>query len=338
VDQYIGGIEHAILHLLYSRFWTRVMGDLGLVTVAEPFKNLLCQGMVLNEIFYRKPAAGRVQYFNPLDVDVKLDDKGQRRSATLRSDGQPVESDGVGTMSKSKNNGVDPQSLVKEFGADTARLFMMFAAPPEQSLEWSDDGVAGANRFMKRLWRAVYEHVSAGSVGKLTDVSNLTPAQRDMRRVAHQTLAKVTDDYARRRVFNTAIAAVMELMNALGKFDDTSTNGRAVVQEALELAVIMLSPIVPHACHSLWQSLGHADAVIDVPWPTTDPQALTQDAIELVVQVNGKLRGRVTVPTGATEEQIKAAALADENVHKWIEGKSLRKVIVVPGKLVSIVI
>jgi leucyl-tRNA synthetase len=339
VDQYIGGIEHAILHLLYSRFWTRVMSDLNLVKVQEPFNNLLCQGMVLNEIFYRKPEAGRVAYFNPLDVDIKLDDKGQRVSATLRADGLPVDSDGIGTMSKSKNNGVDPQSLVKDYGADTARLFMMFAAPPEQSLEWSDDGVHGANRFMKRVWRAVYEHVSAGSSYSLQPIAcSLTPAQRDLRRVTHQTLAKVTDDYGRRRVFNTAIAAVMELLNAVGKFEDRSEAGREVVQEALEMAVIMLSPIVPHVCHSLWHELGHAEAVIDVSWPKVDTTALTQDAIELVVQVNGKLRGRVTVPTGANEEQVKAAALADENVQKWVEGKPLRKVIVVPGKLVNIVV
>jgi leucyl-tRNA synthetase len=337
VDQYIGGIEHAILHLLYSRFWTRVMSDLKLVKVQEPFNNLLCQGMVLNEIFYRKPEAGRVAYFNPLDVDIKLDEKGQRVSATLRADGLPVDTDGIGTMSKSKNNGVDPQSIVKDYGADTARLFMMFAAPPEQSLEWSDDGVHGANRFMKRLWRAVYEHVSVGVAGKL-DATTLTQAQRDLRRITHQTLAKVTDDYGRRRVFNTAIAAVMELLNAVGKFEDQSETGRAVVQEALELAVIMLSPIVPHICHALWHELGHAEAVIDVSWPTPDAQALTQDAVELVVQVNGKLRGRVSVPTGASEEQAKAAALADENVQKWVEGKALRKVIVVPGKLVNIVV
>jgi leucyl-tRNA synthetase len=250
----------------------------------------------------------------------------------------PVESDGIGTMSKSKNNGVDPQSIVKDYGADTARLFMMFAAPPEQSLEWSDDGVHGANRFMKRLWRAVYEHVSTGSAGKLADTKTLTTAQRDLRRISHQTLGKVTDDYGRRRVFNTAIAAVMELLNAVGKFEDSSEAGRAVVQEALELAVIMLSPIVPHICHALWHELGHPDPVIDVSWPTPDAQALTQDAVEIVVQVNGKVRGRVTVPTGANEEQIKAAALADENVQKWVEGKVLRKVIVVPGKLVSIVV
>ncbi|MBC7984431.1 MAG: leucine--tRNA ligase [Candidatus Obscuribacterales bacterium] len=337
VDQYVGGIEHAILHLLYSRFWTRVMHDLNLVKVKEPFANLLCQGMVLNEIFYRKPETGRIQYFNPADIEFSTDDQG-RRSAVLRSDGQAVLSDGIGTMSKSKNNGVDPQSLVKEFGADTARLFMMFAAPPEQSLEWSDDGVHGASRFMRKLWRMVYDHVSAGVSKENPAAQNLTPSQRDLRRAAHQTLAKVTDDYSRRRVFNTAIAAVMELMNALSKFDDKTPQGRAVAQEAVDLIVSMLSPIVPHACHALWNHLGHADAVIDVAWPKPDPTALTQESVELVVQVNGKLRGRVTVPSNASDEQVKAAALADDNVQKWLEGKLFKKIIVVPGKLVNVVL
>jgi len=353
VDQYIGGIEHAILHLLYSRFWTRVMHDLKLVEVQEPFANLLCQGMVLNEIFFRKPAAGRIQYFNPVDIDIKTDEKGQRVSMTLREDGQPVESDGVGTMSKSKNNGVDPQKLVNEYGADTARLFMMFAAPPEQSLEWSDDGVLGAHRFMKRLWKAVYEHVGGGAGRRalgsgqnetaLTSAENpalsdLSPASRDLRRLEHQTLIKVTDDYGRRRVFNTAIAAVMELLNAVAKFDDRSDAGRAVVQEALEFAVIMLSPIVPHVCHALWHELGHKEALIDVSWPKPDPAALVQDSVELVVQVNGKLRGRINVAAAASKEQIEAAALADDNVQKWLDGKPPKKVIVVPGKLVNVVV
>jgi leucyl-tRNA synthetase len=343
VDQYIGGIEHAILHLLYSRFWTRVMSDLGMVSVKEPFARLLCQGLVLNEVFFRKPDAGRMQYFNPTDVDFRLDEKGQRSAMTLRADGQPVEYGGIVTMSKSKNNGVDPNALVSEFGADTARLFMMFAAPPEQSLEWADDGVQGANRFMKRLWRAVYEHVSDSTGDRLQATGKfqsegLTSQQRDLRRLTHQTLAKVTDDYARRQVFNTAISAVMELMNAVAKFEDRSQAGRTVVQEALKLAVIMLSPIVPHICHSLWRELGYTGAIIDEPWPPVDKHALEQDSIELVVQVNGKLRGRVTVPTGATDEQVKAAALADENVAKWIQGKPLRKVIVVPGKLVNVVV
>jgi leucyl-tRNA synthetase len=294
--------------------------------------------MVLNEVFFRKPAAGRIQYFNPADVDVKSDEKGQPLSAVLRSDGQPVESGGIVTMSKSKNNGVDPQDIIGEFGADTARLFIMFAAPPEQSLEWSNDGVQGAHRFMKRLWKAVYEHVSAGPVAGQLHSSSLTDGQRDVRRLAHQTLAKVTDDYARRRVFNTAIAAVMELMNALAKFEDTTDAGRAVRQEALEFAVLMLSPIVPHACHAMWHELGHAGPIIDATWPKPDASALTQDNVELVVQVNGKLRGRITVPASAKDEQIKTVALADENVKKWVEGKPIKKVIVVPGKLVNVVI
>jgi leucyl-tRNA synthetase len=337
VDQYIGGIEHAILHLLYSRFWTRAMRDLKLVNVEEPFTNLLTQGMVLNDIYFRKPAAGRIQYFNPSEVELKLDDKGKPVGAVLKSDGQPVEMGGMGTMSKSKNNGVDPQKLVDEFGADTARLFMMFAAPPEQTLEWSDEGVQGAFRFMKKLWRAVFEHVSNGLTDKL-DVAQLNNAQKDMRRLVHQALSKVTDDIQRRRIFNTAIAAVMELMNSLTKFNDTSPQGRAVTQEALEMVVLMLSPIIPHACHALWNELGHAGAIIDQPWPKVDAQALTQDTIEIVVQVNGKLRGRVNIAAKATEAEARGAALNDENVSKWIEGKEVRKFVYVPGKLINIVI
>jgi leucyl-tRNA synthetase len=336
VDQYIGGIEHAILHLLYSRFWTRVMRDLGLTAVEEPFTNLLTQGMVLNEIFYRKPASGRIVYYNPTDVDYQVDEKGGRLGAVLREDGLPVDSGGIGTMSKSKGNGVDPQSLVERYGADTARLFMMFAAPPEQSLEWSDEGVEGAFRFMKRLWRAVYQHVGAGPAGSL-DADALTAAQRDLRRQAHETLAKVTVDIGRRRTFNTAIAAVMELMNALGRFEDRSTQGRAVVQEALEIVVLVLSPVVPHACHALWHELGHAQAVVDAPWPATDPRALERESVEVVVQVNGKLRGRVTVPVDADEAAVRQAALADPNVQRFMEGRPLRKFIYVPGKLANVV-
>ena len=338
VDQYIGGIEHAILHLLYSRFWTRVMRDLKLVDVAEPFTNLLTQGMVLNEIYFRKPAAGRIQYFNPTEIDWQSDDKGQRTNPTLKADGQPVEFGGIGTMSKSKNNGVDPQKLVEEFGADTARLFTMFAAPPEQTLEWSDEGVQGAHRFMKRLWRAVYEHVRLGQVSDALNAAELSVAQKDLRRAVHQTLAKVTDDIQRRRVFNTAIAAVMELMNTLAKFNDSSPQGRAVVQEALEQIVLMLSPIVPHVCHTLWHELGHQDAIIDHPWPKPDPAALQQDTIEVVVQVNGKLRSRIAIAAKASEADARAAALADENVIRWVEDKPVRKFIYVPGKLINVVV
>ncbi len=340
VDQYIGGIEHAILHLLYSRFWTRVMKDLGLVQVAEPFKNLLTQGMVLNDIYSRRSGDGRVQYFNPADVEIECDAKGTRIGAKLRSDGQPVDWEGMRTMSKSKNNGVDPQKLVAEYGADSIRLFMMFKAPPEDTLEWSDDGVEGAARFMRRLWRTVYEHVATTGNQSLAASENasLTDAQRTFRRAVHATLVKVTDDIGRRRIFNTAIAAVMELMNTLGKFEDKSPQGQALVQEALELIVQMLSPIVPHATHAMWEALGHTDSLMDRPWPKPDPAALVQDDIELVVQVNGKLRSHIRVPTSADEAAIREAALADAGVQRWMEGKPAKKVIVVKGKLVNVVV
>ena len=341
VDQYIGGIEHAILHLLYSRFWTRVMRDLGLVEIKEPFENLLTQGMVLNDIYSRKTADGRVQYFNPADVQVELDAKGGRLGAKLASDGQPVEWEGMRTMSKSKNNGVDPTKLVEQYGADSVRLFMMFKAPPEDTLEWSDDGVEGAARFLRKLWRMVYEHVSAADAARsavAVDATALTDTQREVRRQVHATLAKVTDDLGRRRVFNTAIAAVMELMNALGKFQDSTAQGRAITQEALELVVQMLAPIIPHATHALWHELGHTDALIDRPWPKPDTQALVQDTIEVVVQVNGKLRSHVNVSASASEQEVRASALADPTVQKWVEGKPVRKVIVVKGKLVNVVV
>ncbi|HEX4973089.1 MAG TPA: leucine--tRNA ligase [Steroidobacteraceae bacterium] len=341
VDQYIGGIEHAILHLLYSRFWMRVMRDMGLIKVKEPFARLLTQGMVLNNIFSRKTADGGFEYFHPDDVDVQVDAHGVPVSATLRSDGKPVDWEGMRTMSKSKGNGVDPTDLVERFGADSVRVFMMFKAPPEDTLEWSDDGVEGSARFVRRLWRMVWEHLDKGrpAQGPIPDLVALSPAQREMRRLAHATLAKVTDDFGRRRVFNTAIAAVMELMNALQKFDDASEQGRAVRHEALELIVQMLAPIAPHICHTLWGELGHKDALIDHPWPQPDPQALVQDRIEVVVQVNGKLRSKVEVGASASKDEISAAALADATIQKWIEGKPVRKVIVPPGnKLVNVVV
>ena len=326
VDQYIGGIEHAILHLLYSRFWTRAMQSMGLVKLAEPFANLLTQGMVLNHIYYRQPAEGRRVYFNPADIE----------EGRLKSDGLPVEHAGLGTMSKSKNNGVDPQGLVEQYGADTARLFMMFAAPPEQTLEWSDDGVLGQHRFLRRLWKAVFDHVAAGPAPALSGVT-LGDEAREVRRLTHRTLEKVTGDIGRRRVFNTAIAAVMELLNAVGKLEGMDDGARAVRQEALEIAVLCLSPIVPHITHALWHELGHERALIDESWPTPDPAALTQDSVELIVQVNGKLRGRVRVPAGADQTAAQALALADEGVQKFVTGAP-KRVIYVPGKLLNIVV
>ena len=292
VDQYIGGIEHAILHLLYARFFNKLLRDEGLLANDEPFTNLLTQGMVLK--------------------------------------------DGA-KMSKSKGNTVDPQALIEQYGADTARLFMMFAAPPEQSLEWSDAGVEGAHRFLKRLWKRVYGHVQVGQAPALK-IDELTEAQQTMRRQVHETVAKFSDDVGRRFTFNTAIASVMELLNALNRYDEAAPQDRAVVQEALEMAVRLLAPIVPHICHSLWQALGHENAIIDCAWPQADEAALSRNEIQIVVQVNGKLRARISVAAEAERKQVEETALADENVQRFIEGRGIVKIIVVPGKLVNIVV
>ena len=337
VDQYIGGIEHAILHLLYSRFWWKVMRDLGLVAGDEPFARLLTQGMVLNEIYYRHPEGGRITYYNPADVEVRSDDTGQRGVAMLKADGQAVESGGIGTMSKSKNNGVDPQSLIEQYGADTARLFTMFAAPPEQSLEWSDEAVAGAHRFLRRVWKLVADHVEAG-LPPAGASAGLTPALRDLRRQVHQTIKKVSDDIGRRQTFNTVVAAVMELANGVGKLQGNTDEVKAVRHEAVETIILLLAPIVPHICHALWAALGHDGPVIDAPWPQADPAALEQDSIELVVQVNGKKRGQVAVPSDASEQQVRDIVLADANVARHIGDKVVKKVIVVRGRLVNIVV
>jgi len=270
-------------------------------------------------------------------VTVTTDKITQQRVAVLRADGKEVESGGVVTMSKSKNNGVDPQVLVDEFGADTARLFIMFQAPPEQTLEWSDEGVQGAYRFIKRLWKAVYDHVSQGPAAPL-DKAASSETQRAMRRQAHQTLAKVTDDIGRRRTINTAIAAVMELLNALAKFPQVSPQDRSVAQEALEIAVQGLSPIIPHVTHALWRHLGHRTALIDESWLQVDADALQTSTRQMVVQVNGKLRAHISVAVDADEAAVRAAALADANVGKFMGGAPARKVIIVPGKLVNIVV
>ncbi|MBE8716402.1 leucine--tRNA ligase [Cellvibrio polysaccharolyticus] len=293
VDQYVGGIEHAILHLLYSRFFHKLMRDEGLVSCDEPFERLLCQGMVLKD----------------------------------------------GTkMSKSKGNTVDPEELINLYGADTVRLFSMFAAPPEQSMEWSDSGVEGANRFIRRLWKSVDGHVAAGTPGKL-DAATLPDAQKDLRRKTHETIAKVSDDYGRRQTFNTAIAAVMELLNEISKLSDRANpQGLAVEREALEAAILLLAPIIPHASHALWQALGHQDTIpLDAPWPKVDDNALVRSSIEVVVQVNGKVRSKLDAPVDAPKETLEAMALAQDNVQKFLDGITVRKVIVIPNKLVNIV-
>jgi leucyl-tRNA synthetase len=337
VDQYIGGIEHAILHLLYSRFWTKVMRDLGLIPTDEPFARLLTQGMVLNEIFYRKAGEGRVSYYNPADVELRYDDKGQRVGAVLRSDGKPVESDGLGTMSKSKNNGVDPQDLIETYGADTARLYMMFESSPEDSLVWSSERIKGVGGFLHRLWRFVSEHVSAGVVPAYSG-GTLTPELREVRFALHSTIAKVTDDYARRLKYNTAIAAVMEFTNLLAKLADSRPLARSVRQEALQASVLLLSPIVPHISHALWRELKPAGDVMREPWPKVDESALVQDEIELVLQVNGKLRGHMKAPKSAGRGELERLALAHEAVTRFTEGQAVKKVVVVPGRLVNVVV
>jgi leucyl-tRNA synthetase len=291
VDQYIGGIEHAILHLLYARFFHRLLRDEGLVKGDEPFTRLLTQGMVLK-------------------------------------DGSK--------MSKSKGNTVDPQTLIEQYGADTVRLFIMFAAPPEHSLEWSDAGVEGASRFLKRLWRQVHQLVADGAIPALNK-AELTASERDLRRQVHETLQKVNDDIGRRYTFNTAIAACMELLNSLSKADNTPQS-RAVMKEGLTALVQMLSPVVPHITQELWHVLGHHELLVNVTWPAVDTSALQRDTVELVVQVNGKLRARIAVAIDASNHEIEQAALADENVQRFIEHKAIKKIVVVAGKLVNVVV
>lgn len=340
VDQYIGGIEHATMHLLYFRFFHKLMRDAGLVNSDEPAKRLLTQGMVLSETFYRMEN-GAKNYYPPEEVSIEKDAKGKVIKATLKDSGESVELGGMEKMSKSKMNGVDPQNLIDLYGADTARLYTMFAAPPEQSLEWREDGVQGAFKFLKRVWKLVHDHLQLSvHAEKLNaeDFNNLSSEQKALRFKTHETIKKVTDDIERRYTFNTAIAAVMELCNAIGRFKQATDIDAAIVRESLETVVRLLSPITPHICHELWQSLGHQDSVIDVTWPVVDESALEQDEMEMVVQVNGKLRAKISVSKSMAKEAIESVALTDENVQRFTSDKTVRKVIVVPGKLVNIVV
>ncbi|WP_428820637.1 leucine--tRNA ligase [Microbulbifer sp. MCCC 1A16149] len=337
VDQYVGGIEHAILHLLYARFFHKLMRDEGLVKSDEPFKRLLCQGMVLAESFY-KEENGHKTWIAPTAVDVERDDKGKPIKAIERATGEEVVAGGVVKMSKSKNNGIDPHAAVQEYGADTVRLFTMFAAPPEQTLEWHDSGVEGASRFLRKLWKTVHGHIEAGDGSAAIDTSALTEKQEQLRRKTHETIQKVSDDYGRRQTFNTAVAAVMELLNEVAKIAERdSANGLAVEREALQAAVMLLAPVTPHISHELWNALGNSGELVDAQWPQVDEKALVRSSITLVVQVNGKLRAKLEVPADADKETLEKMALTDENVLKFTDGKTVRKVIVVPGKLVNIV-
>jgi leucyl-tRNA synthetase len=353
MDQYIGGIEHAVLHLLYARFWTKVMRDItgqvpgdparGLVTCDEPFTRLLCQGMVLNHIYSRRTDKGALEYFWPEDVENVHDETGRITGARLKSDGSAVDYGGVGTMSKSKNNGVDPQALIDRYGADTARLFVMFASPPEQTLEWSDTGVEGANRFLRRLWAFAQARsaVIAQAPATLPAPGALNADQKALRREIHTVLRQADYDYQRLQ-YNTVVSAAMKMLNALeGARLAPGETSAAVLRECLSVLLRMLYPVVPHVTHALWQELGYAAAhgeLLDAPWPTVDPAALVQDTLELVLQINGKVRGSVSVPADADKAAIEAAALASEAYARHAEGRAARKVVVVPGRLVNVVV
>lgn len=335
VDQYIGGIEHAILHLLYARFFHKLLRDTGLVDSDEPFKRLLCQGMVLADSYYREDEKGGKQWVSPLDVDIERDDKGAIAGAKHKQDGQPVAIGGMSKMSKSKNNGIDPQTMVERYGADTVRLFMMFAAPPEMTLEWSDSGVEGAQRFLRRLWKLTYDLVNAGGA---CNGHSLNSDQKQLRRELHKTIAKVSDDMGRRQHFNTAIAAIMELLNHLQKAPLETEADRQILAEAIDAMVRMLAPITPHICEQLWQELGHEEPLAFAQWPSVDESALVEDEKLIVVQINGKVRAKLTVPADASAEQVEQIAFEEDSVQKHTEGKEIRKKIYVPGKILNIVV
>jgi leucyl-tRNA synthetase len=337
VDQYIGGIEHAILHLLYARFFHKLMRDEGLVQGDEPFKNLLTQGMVIAPTFYRDGENGKKLWINPADVDVETDAKGRATGAKLKADGLPVVIGGTEKMSKSKNNGVDPQAIIDQYGADTARLFMMFAAPPDQQLEWSDSGVEGAFRFLKRVWKATHDHTENGVVTAFQS-GELSPASTALRLQLHQAIQKVDDDIGRRKTFNTAIAVNMELLNSLVKFDEQSSVARSLVQEVLEAIALMLNPITPHLSQALWAELRPNGDILNETFPRVDASALVQNEIELVIQVNGKLRGSLLVAKDTDKAALEQLALAHEAVQKLLAGGVAKKVIVVPGRLINVVI
>ncbi len=339
VDQYVGGVEHAILHLLYARFFHKLLRDVGLVTTAEPFTRLLTQGMVIAETYYRETAEGRKQYYSPTEVEVERDAKGRIVAARSSADGDPVTLGCIEKMAKSKSNGVDPQTMIDRYGADAIRVFIMFAAPPELALEWSDQGLEGSYRFLRRLWKFAAEHVNAGAVPARVALPELTTAQRELRGNLHETIGKVTDALGRRQSFNTAVASVMELLNdCIRQQDDLTPEGRIVRQEALVAMTLLLAPIAPHISHALWGALGGSGLVVDQPWPQADPAAMQRAVLTLAVQVNGKLRGQISVPTGADEALIRATVWADSSLVRHIGDRPVKKFIVVAGRLVNVVV
>ena len=340
VDQYIGGIEHAILHLLYSRFWTKAMRDIGLVNYREPFTNLLTQGMVLNNAFFHKPEGGGKNYFWEKDIEIGRDAKGHITGATLTADGTVLEHE-LTTMSKSKNNGVDPQSLIEQYGADTARFFMMFAAPPEQTLEWSDSGVEGAFRFLRRVWnfghRYATEMRAALPAERTLGKGKLPEALADVRREIHSCLKQANYDFGKHQ-FNTVASASMKMLNALEKAPaDNAAAHAELTEEGLSILLRLLNPITPHIAHTLWRDCGFGDDILNAAWPEVDENALVQDEIELMLQINSKLRGSIKVAADAARDAIEQIALADAAAVKTMDGKPARKIVVVPGRLVNIV-
>jgi len=337
IDQYIGGIEHAILHLMYFRFYHKLMRDAGLVQSDEPATRLLCQGMVVADTYYCKDDEGKLHWINPAEVEVERDARGKAVAARQRADGAPVEFGGVEKMSKSRNNGIDPRRLVERYGADTVRLFSVSDSPPHQSLEWSESGVEGASRFLRRVWSQVLGHVEGGPCSVL-DPAALDDGQREIRRHVHDTIAKVSDDVSRRYTFNTAIAAIMELSNHLAKFSRDDAQSRAVVREAWLAIVRMLAPITPHICEELWAELEGAVPLYRAEWPAADEAARERLQVTLVVQVNGKLRARLDLEPGASQEQALARAITIDNVQRHMEGRAVRKVIHVPDRLLNIVV
>ena len=336
VDQYIGGIEHATMHLLYFRFFHKLLRDAGFVTSDEPAQKLLCQGMVLADAFYYTSPTNERIWVSPTQVTLERDEKGRIIKAT-DPEGRELVHTGMTKMSKSKNNGIDPQEMVEKYGADTVRLFMMFASPAEMTLEWQESGVEGAKRFLGRVWNLVYEY-SQNPAKTVLDVTALSADQKALRRDVHKTIAKVSDDIGRRQTFNTAIAAVMELMNKLTRAPLESEQDRAVMAEALSAVVRMLYPITPHICFELWKALGNESTIDHAEWVKADEAAMVEDEKLIVVQVNGKVRGKVTVAADADEETVKTVAFADENVKKFTDNTQIVKVIYVPGKLLNVVV
>ena len=339
VDQYIGGIEHAILHLLYARFFTKLLRDQGLLEVDEPFKNLLTQGMVLADGFYGLNDQGVEVWYARDDVEPRHDAQGKIIFARLKATGETLQYAGMSKMSKSKNNGVNPGKMIEKYGADTLRLFTMFAAPPEQTMEWSESGVEGAQRFLKRLWKLVAQHIESHDQLLTLDVKKMNDEEKSARRKLHQTIKKINYDIGQRNIFNTVVAANMELINMAAKLDKNTPYSRTLCQEILESVILMLSPIVPHICHSLWQTLRNEDSIVmDQEWPKVDEDALKQETIEMIVQVNGKIRGRVQVSADASEAVVQEVALKNENVRQFLAEMTVQKIIVVPGRLINIVV